>query len=130
MRFLETVSSLETYGPSFAGSYSARLLSWGEAKSQVYRNRPRTLNELKTAITAYIITSHKQICRKCLRIKLNGFRLVSTLVDVTSNTFYKCTATFRTRRIRPKKLCSTFSKIKPRRTFRNTMIYGAKLLAH
>jgi hypothetical protein len=27
---------------------------WGAAKSAVYRDRPRTLNELKTAITAYI----------------------------------------------------------------------------
>jgi hypothetical protein len=37
-----------------------------------------------------------QICRKCLGIKLNGFRPVWTLVDLTSNTFCKCTATFRT----------------------------------
>jgi hypothetical protein len=41
-------------------------------------------------------TFRTQICRKCLRIKLNGFRSVSTLVDITSNIFYKCTATFRT----------------------------------
>jgi hypothetical protein len=41
-------------------------------------------------------TFRTQICRKCLRIKLNGFRHVQTLVDVTSNSFYKCTATFRT----------------------------------
>jgi hypothetical protein len=27
---------------------------WGAAKFAVYRDRPRTLNELKTAITAYI----------------------------------------------------------------------------
>jgi hypothetical protein len=27
---------------------------WGAAKSAVYRDRPRTLNKLKTAITAYI----------------------------------------------------------------------------
>jgi hypothetical protein len=27
---------------------------WGAEKSAVYRDRPRTLNELKTAITAYI----------------------------------------------------------------------------
>jgi hypothetical protein len=37
-----------------------------------------------------------QICRKCLRIKLNGFRPVYTLVDITSNILYKCTETFRT----------------------------------
>ena len=39
---------------------------------------------------------HKQICRKCLQIKLNGFRPVQTLMDITSNTFYKCSATFQT----------------------------------
>jgi hypothetical protein len=130
MRFLETVSSLETYGPLARRILLRQTFMWEAAKSQVSRNRPLTLNELKTAITAYIRTSHKQICRKCLLIKLNGFRPVSTLVDITSNTFYKCTATFRTHCIRPKKLCSTFSKIKPRRTFHNTMIYDAKLLAH
>jgi hypothetical protein len=27
---------------------------WGAAKSAVYRDRPRTINELKTAITAFI----------------------------------------------------------------------------
>jgi len=27
---------------------------WGAAKSAVYRDRPRSLNELKTAITAYV----------------------------------------------------------------------------
>jgi hypothetical protein len=27
---------------------------WGAAKSAVYHDRPRTLNEFKTAITAYI----------------------------------------------------------------------------
>jgi hypothetical protein len=41
-------------------------------------------------------TFRTQIYKKCLRIKLNGFRHVSTLVDITSYTFYKCTATFRT----------------------------------
>jgi hypothetical protein len=30
------------------------LYRWGAAKFSVYRDRPRTLNELKTAITAYI----------------------------------------------------------------------------
>jgi hypothetical protein len=41
-------------------------------------------------------TFRKQICKKFLRIKLNGGRPVQTLVDITSSTFYKCTATFRT----------------------------------
>jgi hypothetical protein len=72
-------------------------LVWMSAKSAVYRDRPRTLNELKTAVTVYVRDiCYKQICRKCLRIKLNGFSLVSTLVDTTSNTVYKCPSTIRT----------------------------------
>jgi len=39
---------------------------------------------------------HKKICRKCLRIKSNGFRPVYTLMDIISSTFYKLTATFQT----------------------------------
>jgi hypothetical protein len=99
----------------------------------VYRDSPRTLTELKTAITAHIrniskadlqkvfvykikrvqacidprghhfkhfhkctATFRKQICRKCLQIKLNGFNPVQTFVDITSNTCYMCTATFET----------------------------------
>jgi hypothetical protein len=49
-------------------------------------------------------TSRMQICRKCLRIQLNGFRLVKTLVDITSNNFYKCTAAFLTQ-------CSTMYRL-------------------
>jgi hypothetical protein len=41
-------------------------------------------------------TLRTQFCRKCLRIKLNGFNPVQTVADIISNTFYKCTATFRT----------------------------------
>jgi hypothetical protein len=47
-----------------------------------------------------LATAHKvvqmQICRKCLRIKLNGFRPVEMLTGITSITFHKCTVTFRT----------------------------------
>jgi hypothetical protein len=39
-------------------------------------------------------TLRTQICRKCLRIKLNVFRPVQTLVDTSSSIFYKCTAIF------------------------------------
>jgi hypothetical protein len=38
----------------------------------------------------------KIMSRNCLRINLNRFRPIQTLVDITSNTFYKCTETFRT----------------------------------
>jgi hypothetical protein len=40
--------------PSLGGSYFTRLLSGGAAKSTMYPDHPRTLNELKTAITVYI----------------------------------------------------------------------------
>jgi hypothetical protein len=34
------------------------------------------------------------VCRLLEKLKLNGFRPVQTLVDITSNTSHKCTATF------------------------------------
>jgi hypothetical protein len=40
-------------------------------------------------------TVRSESCCALGRIKLNGFRHVSTLVDITYNNFYKCTATFR-----------------------------------
>jgi hypothetical protein len=47
-------------------------------------------------IHKFTATFRTQICRKSLRIQLNGFSPVQTLVDITSNIFYKCTATSRT----------------------------------
>jgi hypothetical protein len=58
------------------------LYLWEAVKLAVKRDRPRMLNELKTSISAYIRKSSQPICRKCLRIKLNGFSPVSTLVDI------------------------------------------------
>jgi hypothetical protein len=71
---------------------------WGAAKYAVYHDCPRMLNELKTAIIAYTRDISQTDCKKCLRIKLNRFRPVSTLMDITSNTFYKCTVTFQMHR--------------------------------
>jgi hypothetical protein len=42
----------EQFAEKFPETPVAHL--WGAAKYAVYRDRPRTLNELKTAITAYI----------------------------------------------------------------------------
>jgi hypothetical protein len=47
---------------------------WGAGKSAVYRDRPRTLNELKTAITAYISNIsqadlHKVFANKIKRVQ-------------------------------------------------------------
>ena len=41
------------YQPSYTERSESRRALRGEAKSAVYRDRPRTLNELRTAITAY-----------------------------------------------------------------------------
>jgi hypothetical protein len=62
------------------------------AKSAVCRDRPSMFNELKTAITAFIRNISQADLQKVFTNKLNVFRPV----DITSNTFYKCTATFRT----------------------------------
>jgi hypothetical protein len=110
--FGERVISSNLWPPRSSDLTPPDFYMWEAAKSPVYCDRPRTLNELKAAITAYIRKSHKQICRKCLRIKLNGFRPVSTLVNITSNIFYKCTATFRTQ-IRRKCLLIKLNEFRP-----------------
>jgi hypothetical protein len=47
--FWRTCYLYNLMAPSFVASHFARA-----AKSAVYRDRPRTLNDLKTGITAYI----------------------------------------------------------------------------
>jgi hypothetical protein len=47
---------------------------WGETKSEVHRDRPRTLSELKTTITAYVrnisqADLHKVFANKIKRVK-------------------------------------------------------------
>jgi hypothetical protein len=111
--FGEHTISRNLWPPRLPDLTSSDLYLWGAAKSAVYRDRPRTLNELKTAITAFIrnisqadllkvfanklkrvqacidarghhiqhfckctATFRTQFCRKCFRIKLNGFRPV------------------------------------------------------
>jgi hypothetical protein len=55
MRFSENVSSLGTYGPIVRRILLHQtFVCGGAAKSAVFRDRPRTLNELRTAITVYI----------------------------------------------------------------------------
>jgi hypothetical protein len=44
---------------------------WGAAKSAVYRDRPRTLNELKAAITAYIRNTSQADLQKVFANKIN-----------------------------------------------------------
>jgi hypothetical protein len=55
MRFLENMSFLETYGPFTHQILLHQTFICGEQQNlQCYHDCPCTLNELKTAITAYI----------------------------------------------------------------------------
>jgi hypothetical protein len=55
MRFSKNVSSLGTYGPlAHPILFYQTVICGGTAKSAVYRDRPSTLNELKSAISVYI----------------------------------------------------------------------------
>jgi hypothetical protein len=56
--------------PSLTGSYSTRLLSVGAAESAVYRDRPRTLGELKPAKTAYIRNISQEDLQKVFANKI------------------------------------------------------------
>jgi hypothetical protein len=87
-KFVEDPVVFPAFGKSLCTSAAVR--TFGAGLYQHTRNI--------TSNTFYKSTSNfrTQICRKCLRIKLNGFRPVSTQMDITFNTFYKCTATFRT----------------------------------
>jgi hypothetical protein len=71
MRFSVNVSSLETLWPPRSPDLTAPdFYLWGAAKSAVYRDRPRTLNELKTAITEYIRNISQADLQKVFAIKI------------------------------------------------------------
>ena len=95
----------ETYLPNTMRSENRWLLKlryvdWVVSiEIAVDRDRPRTLNELKTAITAYIRNISQADLQKVFANKITR---VQACIDArghhfqTSNNFYKCTATFRT----------------------------------
>jgi hypothetical protein len=51
---------------------------WGAAQSAVYRDRPRTLNELKTAVTAYIRNISQADLQK---VFVNTIKRVQVCID-------------------------------------------------
>jgi hypothetical protein len=59
---------------------------WGPAKSAVYRDRPRMLNELKTAITAFIRNISQADPRKVLANKIER---VQTCIDAHGHHFQR-----------------------------------------
>jgi hypothetical protein len=87
--------------PSLTRSYSTRLLSVGAAKSAVYHDCPCTLNELTTAITAYIRNIIQAGLQKVFANKIKWVQACidahghhfQHLLEVHSdflNTLYKC----------------------------------------
>jgi hypothetical protein len=85
MRFLENVSSLEAYGPLARRILLHQTLYlWGAAKSTVYRDRPRTLNELKTAITAYVRNISQTDLQKLFA---NKIKRVQACIDARGHHF-------------------------------------------
>jgi hypothetical protein len=56
----------------------------GAAKSAVYRDRPRTLNEVKTAITAYIRNISQADLQK---VFANKTKLVQACIDARGHHF-------------------------------------------
>jgi hypothetical protein len=57
---------------------------WGAGKSAVYRDRPRTLSELKTAITAYIRNILQEDLQK---VFANKIKRVQACIDARGHHF-------------------------------------------
>jgi hypothetical protein len=57
---------------------------WGAAKSAVYRDRPRTFNELKTAITAYTRNISQADLQK---VFANKIKRVQACIDARGHHF-------------------------------------------
>jgi hypothetical protein len=57
---------------------------WGAAKSAVFRDRPRTLNEFKTAITAYIRNISQA---DLLKVFANKIKRVQACIDARGHHF-------------------------------------------
>jgi hypothetical protein len=57
---------------------------WGAAKSAVYHERPRTLNELKTAKTAYIRNISQTDLQK---VFVNKIKRVQACIDARGHHF-------------------------------------------
>jgi hypothetical protein len=74
MRFSENVSSRETYDPPLPDLTPPDFYLWGAAQSAVYRDRPHTLNELKTVIIACIRNISQADLQKVFANKIKRVR--------------------------------------------------------
>jgi hypothetical protein len=94
--FGERVISRNLWPPRSPDLTPPDFYLWEAAKSAVSRDRQRTLNELKTAVTAFIRNISQADLQNVFANKIKRVQAVSMLVDITSNNVCRCTATFRT----------------------------------
>jgi hypothetical protein len=81
--FGERVISRKLWPPRSPDLNPPDFCLWGAAKSAVYRDRPRTLNELKAAITAYINVSQADM----QKVFANKIKRVQACVDARGHHF-------------------------------------------
>jgi hypothetical protein len=82
--FGERVLSRNIWPPRSPDLTPPAFYLWGAAKSTLYRDRPCTLNELKTAITAFI----RNISQSNLQnVFANKIKRVQACIDARGNNF-------------------------------------------
>jgi hypothetical protein len=82
--FGERVFSRNLWPPCSPDLTTPDFYLWGAAKSAVYRDRPRTLNELKSAITAYVRNISQAYLQKMFANKIKG---VQACIDARGHHF-------------------------------------------
>jgi hypothetical protein len=82
--FGERVISRNLWPPRSPDLTPPDFYLWGAAKSAVYRDRPRTLNELKTSITAYIRNISQADLQK---VFANKIKWVQACIDARGHHF-------------------------------------------
>jgi hypothetical protein len=82
--FGERVVSRHVWPPRSPVLTPPHFYLWGAAKSAVYRDRPRMLNELKTAITAFIRNVSQADLQK---VFTNEIKRVHACIDARGHHF-------------------------------------------
>jgi hypothetical protein len=82
--FGERVISRNLWPPRLPDLTPPDFYPWGAAKSAVYRDRPRTLNQLNTAITAYIRNISEADLQK---VFANKIKRVQAYIDARGHHF-------------------------------------------
>jgi hypothetical protein len=83
--FGEGVISRNVWTPPSPDLTPPDFYLWGAAKSAVYRDHPRTLNELKSAITAYIRNISQADLQK---VFANKIKQVQACIDARGHHFH------------------------------------------